>query len=121
MVEIPDQLESLFTGSIEEDDDSYRIEVPQDALDMGAISVGETYRMAILGDSRPSENQSRQEQPSVESTPTPPVDTGDIREVTIETLGDQGDRIAKIERSYILIVPGERPDDEVTVEVTKVR
>ena len=121
MVEIPDQLESLFTGSIEEDDDSYRIEVPQDALDMGAISVGETYRMAILGDSRPSENQSRQEQPSVESTPTPPVDTDDIREVTIETLGDQGNGIAKIERGYVLIDPGGRPDDEVTVEVTEVR
>lgn len=118
MVEIPDQLESLFTGSIEKDDDSYRVEVPEDALDLGTVSAGETYRVAILGDSHSSENQ---EQPSVRSTPTPPVDTGDIREVTIETLGDQGDGIAKIERGYVLIVPGARPDDEVTVEITDVR
>ena len=119
MVEIPDRLESLFTASIEEDDDSYRIEVPQDALDMGMVSTGEIYQVAILGDSQPSESQ--QEQPSVESTPTPPVSTGDVREVTIETLGDQGDGIAKIERGYVLIVPDARPDDEVTVEITQVR
>ena len=119
MIEIPDRLESLFTGSIEEDDDSYRVEVPQDALDLGTVSVGETYRVAILGDSQPSESQ--QEQPSVESEPTPPVSSGDVREVTIETLGDQGDGIAKIERGYVLIVPGARPDDEVTVEFTQVR
>ena len=119
MVEIPDRLESLFTGLIEEDDDSYRIGVPEDALDLGAVSAGETYRVAILREFQPSENH--QEQPSVGSTPTPPVDTGDIREVTIETLGDQGDGIAKIERGYVLIVPGARPDDEVTVEITDVR
>ncbi|WP_435079960.1 TRAM domain-containing protein [Halococcus sp. AFM35] len=119
MVEIPDQLESLFTGSLEENDDSYRIEVPEDALDLGTVSAGETYRVAILGDSHSSERH--QEQPSVDSTPTPPVSTGDVREVTIETLGDQGDGIAKIERGYVLIVPGARPDDEVIVEVTDVR
>ena len=119
MVEIPDRLESLFTGSIEEDDDSYRIEVPEDALDLGAVSAGETYRVVILRESQPSE--SHQEQPSVESTPTPPVSTGDVREVTIETLGDQGDGIAKIERGYVLIIPGARPEDEVTVEITDAR
>ena len=121
MVEIPDRLEYLFTATIEKDDDSYHIEVPQDALDMGTVSAGETYRTVILGNSQLSESQSQQKQPSAESTPTPPVNTGDVREVTIETLGDQGDGIAKIERGYVLIVPGARPDDEVTVEVTDVR
>ena len=121
MVEISDRLECVFSSSVVENEDSYSIEVPKEELTVGTISVGETYRVAILGDSQPNENQSRQEQPSAESTPTPPVDTGDIREVTIETLGDQGDGIAKIERGYVLIVPGGRPDDEVTVEVTEVR
>ena len=119
MVEIPDQLESLFTGSIEEDDDSYRVEVPEDALDPGTVSAGETYRVAILRESQPSENH--QEQPSVESAPTPPVSSGDVREVTIASLGEQGDGIAKVERGYVLIVPGARPDDEVTVEITNTR
>ncbi|WP_049998530.1 TRAM domain-containing protein [Halococcus sediminicola] len=121
MVDIPDRLEYLFTATIEKDDDSYHIEVPQDALDMGTVSAGETYRTVILGNSQLSESQSQQKQPSAESTLTPPVNTGDVREVTIETLGDQGDGIAKIERGYVLIVPGARPDDEVTVEVTDVR
>ena len=118
MVELPDQLECLFSASITDDNDSYSIEVPKDELNMGAISAGETYRVAIFRDSQPGESQ--QDQPSVESIPTPPVDTGDVREVTIETLGDQGDGIAKIERGYVLIVPGARPDDEMTVEVTDV-
>ena len=123
MVEIPDRLEYLFTGRVEKEDDSYRVEIPEEALDLGAVSVGETYRVVILRDSPPSERQDQghQEQSSADSTPTPPVSTGDIREVTIETLGDQGDGIAKIERGYVLIVPGGRPDDEVTVEVTEVR
>jgi len=41
--------------------------------------------------------------------------------VTIESLGDQGDGIAKIDRGYVVIVPGTRPDDEVTVEIENAR
>ena len=121
MVEIPEQLDCLFTNSVTEDDGSYRIEVPQNELDMGTVSAGETYRVVVLEETQPGEGQSQQEHPSVESTPTPPVSAGDVREVTIETLGDQGDGIAKIERGYVLIVPGARPDEEVTVEITDVR
>ena len=121
MVEIPEQLDCLFTSSVIEDDGSYRIEVPQNELDVGTVSTDETYRVVVLEETQPGESQSQQEHPSVESTPTPPVDTGDVREATIETLGDQGDGIAKIERGYVLIVPGARPEDEVSVEITDVR
>ena len=41
--------------------------------------------------------------------------------MTIESLGDQGDGIAKIDRGYVVIVPGTRPDDEVTVEIENAR
>ncbi|GAB6877777.1 TRAM domain-containing protein [Halorubrum gandharaense] len=51
----------------------------------------------------------------------PPVSEGDVRDVTIETLGDQGDGIAKIERGYVVIVPDAELGDEVTVEITSVR
>ena len=51
----------------------------------------------------------------------PPVEPGDIREVTIESLGDQGDGIAKIDHGYVVIVPGTHPDDEVTVEIEQAR
>ncbi|WP_049998844.1 TRAM domain-containing protein [Halococcus sediminicola] len=124
MVEIPDQLECLFTASVEEDEGSYSIEIPREELDMGRVSAGETYRVVILDEPQPR-SESQPAEPSataVTSSPsTPPVSSGDIREVTIETLGDQGDGIAKVERGYVLIVPEARPEDEVTVEITDVR
>jgi predicted RNA-binding protein with TRAM domain len=125
MVEIPDRLECLFSAAVEEASDSYTIEVPKDEAERGAISAGETYRVVLLennpsDESEPSHTNTAPT-PTSTSTPTPPVSTGDTREVTIETLGDQGDGIAKIERGYVLIVPGVRPDDEVTVEITQVR
>ena len=124
MVEIPDRLACLFTGSVTEADDTYSIEVPEDELDVGAITAGETYRVVILEDAAPERSDDQQD-PSSDSatsaTSKPPVSEGAIREVTIESLGDQGDGIAKTDRGYVLIVPGARPGDEVAVEITEVR
>jgi predicted RNA-binding protein with TRAM domain len=124
MVEIPDRLACLFTDSVSAEGDSYSIEVPKEELDVGAITAGETYRVMILKDSAPAGSDDQQD-PSTNSaasaTSKPPVSQGAIREVTIESLGDQGDGIAKTDRGYVLIVPGARPDDEVTVEITEVR
>jgi predicted RNA-binding protein with TRAM domain len=125
MVEIPDRLECLFTASVEEDEGSYSIEVPREALNMEQVSADETYRVVILDEAHPGRSESQQAEASataaVSSQSTPPVSSGDIREVTIESLGDQGDGIAKVERGYVLIVPGARPDEEVTVEITNTR
>lgn len=41
--------------------------------------------------------------------------------MTIETLGDQGDGIAKVERGFIVIVPGTQPGDQADVEITDVK
>jgi len=46
---------------------------------------------------------------------------GEVRTVTIEALGDQGDGIAKVERGYVLIVPGGEPGDELTVRIDEAR
>ena len=125
MVGIPDRLECLFTALVEEDGDSHSIEIPREELEMETISAGETYRVVILGDTHPIGSESQQDETPAKSMasspPSPPISTGDVREVTIETLGDQGDGIAKIQRGYVLIVPGARPDDEVIVEITDVR
>jgi predicted RNA-binding protein with TRAM domain len=124
MVEIPDRLECLFTGSVEEDEGSYSIEIPREELDVGQVSAGETYRVVILDESQSgSESQPAEASatPVASSPSTPPVSSGDVREVTIESVGDQGDGIAKVERGYVLIVPGARPSEEVTVEITDVR
>ena len=51
----------------------------------------------------------------------PPVSEGDTREVTIENIGSQGDGIARVERGFVVIVPGVDVGDELTVEITDVK
>lgn len=128
MVEIPDRLECLFSASVEQRGDTYQIEIPRGELEQGTISRGETYRVTILpSTSQDGATDAPQQAGSVapsggEHDPqTPPVSEGDIREVTIETIGDQGDGIAKVERGYVIIVPGARTGDEVTIEIEQAR
>lgn len=117
MVDIPDSLQSLFTATVEQQDGRYVVEVPRSEVEHDTITAGQTYRVAVLGASAtPSSDPS----PADEHR-TPPVEEGEQRTVTIESLGDKGDGIAKVERGYVLIVPGARPGDEVTVEVDEVR
>lgn len=134
MVELSDSLQCLFTASVEDQDDSYRVEIPGREVDLGSLSAGETYRVAILP--RPDENEA-ENVPTDPSTgpqtdtgsddfdpdepPEPPVTEGETRRVEIEALGEQGDGIAKIERGYVVIVPGTSPGDEVRVEINTVR
>ncbi|WP_193361376.1 TRAM domain-containing protein [Halococcus hamelinensis] len=125
MVEISDQLGCLFSDSIEQDGGSYRIEVPKREIDNGSIVPGETYRVAILSaeavdEERDSQSQSRSNT-SESTTQSPPVKQGDKRTLSIESIGDQGDGIAKVERGYVVIVPGARPGDEVEVEIQNAR
>ena len=88
--------------------------------------------MAIVsGTPRSDDAETRQQPDGASSSPEsdsdgptqqePPVEPGDIREVTIESLGDQGDGIAKIDHGYVVIVPETRPDGEVTVEIENAR
>lgn len=127
MVEIPDELRSMFSAEIRERDGEYVVSVPESEVSAGAIDSGAVYRVAILGGAgRSSQAPERPETPPAApreetSPPTPPVDEGDVREVTIESVGDQGDGIAKVERGYVVIVPGARPGDEPTIEIEQVR
>jgi predicted RNA-binding protein with TRAM domain len=132
VVEIPDRLECLFSTSINQQSGSYRIEVPQSELEEGTINAGETYREVIVsGTPRSDDAGTRQQPDSASSSPESdsdvstrqesPVEPGDVREVTVESLGDQGDGIARINHGYVVIVPDTRPDDEVTVEIENAR
>jgi predicted RNA-binding protein with TRAM domain len=125
MVEIPDSLRSLFTATVEERDGRYVIEVPESEIEHNATTPGETYRVAVLpAREQPSESE---ESPELSQTdrqpgpPDPPVDEGEAREVTIESVGDQGDGIAKVERGYVVIVPDAKPGDNPTVEIEQVK
>jgi predicted RNA-binding protein with TRAM domain len=129
MVEIPDQLECLFSASVDQHGDSYRIEVPRSEFEQGTVSTDEPYRVAILPktpQNDPTDAHHRDDSASpadsmAGDSQTPPVAEGDVREVTVETMGNQGDGIAKIDRGYVVIIPGTRPDDEVTIEIEQAR
>jgi len=150
MVEITDSLACLYTGRVESRGDDYVVTVPASEIEHGSVSVGETYRIAVLdraeaaddastesadggassgpaGDGTAGESSSDDGQrPTSRGAagavqPDPPVSEGEVRDVTIETLGDKGDGIAKIERGYVVIVPDAEPGEEPTVEITSVR
>ena len=118
MVEIDDSLKSLFTATVQERDGQFVVELPDREIDHGVVEPGDTYRVAVL----PSgESSAVASEPDATGPPAPPVDQGEVREVSVESLGDQGDGIAKVERGYVVIVPGTRPGDEPTVRIEDVR
>ncbi len=127
MIEISDSLRSLFSAQIEERDGSYIVDVPASEIEHDALAADETYRVAILKSESSTSKKTQEEQPqSAAQEPTPmsdgpPVDEGEVRDVTIETTGDQGDGIAKVERGYVVIVPGGQPGDEPSVEIEQVK
>lgn len=49
------------------------------------------------------------------------MEEGEVRLVTIDTLGDQGDGIAKVEQGFIVIVAETQPGDQLGVEITNVK
>jgi predicted RNA-binding protein with TRAM domain len=130
MVDIPDTIRSVFTATIESDDESYTFEVPASEVRHDAIQPGETYRIAVLEAGHTtarSDTQSADKLPDTSSTipeqgpPEPPVEEDEIREVMIETIGDQGDGIAKVDRGYVVIVPEAQPGETPTVEIEQVQ
>lgn len=128
MVEIPDTLRCLFSATLEQGDSELRLEVPHEEVECDAVTPDTTYRVAILPQplqttqpiARHSHSHSadRDDQSDAQE---PPVDEGEVRDVTIETLGDQGDGIAKVERGYVLMIPDVQPGHEVTVEIEHVQ
>ena len=126
MVQIPDSLRCLFTAEITQRDGSFVIEVPEEEIDTGEITPAEIYRIAVFPErsqarSREQPQASRQDDAQTALPQSPPVSEGETRTVTIETTGDQGDGIARVERGYVVIVPGSIPGDELTVEIQLVK
>jgi predicted RNA-binding protein with TRAM domain len=122
MTEIPESLRTLFTGRLERRGDRYVVTVPSHAVDAGDVTPGETYRVALLAQSETDEPASKEYgHAASERDDGPPVDEGEVREVTVESVGDKGDGIAKVEHGYVVIVPGARPGDSPTVRIDTVR
>jgi len=124
-MEISEELECLFSAAIEEQDGSYVIDVPERELQLGDLRQGDTYRVALVsspaqgkpGPAEQAETDSQQER----DTPEPPAEEGEIREVEIEDIGEQGDGITRVERGFVVIVPDTDESERVKIEITDVR
>jgi predicted RNA-binding protein with TRAM domain len=136
MVTIPDSLQVLFTGTIEErGDETYIIEVPRGEVEQLSFTPGETHRVALLSSpgtadqqamapTNPSSNrQSNDAHPDPDSTPAsgPPVSEGDVMGVEIVDEGDQGDGIAKVEGGYVIIIPEGNVGERLFIEIDAVK
>ena len=115
-MEISDKLLCLFSAEVEEEDDRFVVEIPRREVETGSLAAGETYRVALVAG---ADTDSTDAEPSDE--PQPPVEASEIRYVEIEDLGKQGDGIARVERGYVIIVPGGEVGERVKVEISEVK
>jgi predicted RNA-binding protein with TRAM domain len=121
-VEISDKLLCLFSATVNQEGDRYVVEVPRREVEAGDIDANGNYRVALI-ERETHEEQSDDEETSTGAPPEPqpPVDVGETRYVEIEDLGKQGDGIARVERGYVIIVPGAEVGERVKIEVTEVK
>ena len=117
-MELSDDLLCLFNAGVERTDDGFVVAVPDREVETGAVDPGDVYRVALMTRSRETDSDPSAP-PSDE--PRPPVEEGEIRYVEIEDLGKQGDGIARVERGYVIIVPGSEVGQRVKIEITKVK
>ncbi len=121
-VEISNQLLCLFSADVSADGEKYVIEVPRREIETGSVDAGETYRVALIDADVEAESAHDGGEETVPPTePQPPVEPGEIRYVEVEDIGKQGDGIARVERGYVIIVPGADVGERVKVEITEVK
>lgn len=127
-MEISDTLLALYSATLHEDEGRYVLDVPAREVNAGAVSEGEVYRVAVLEatdndtpDSTTPDRAVTIEPKSLSDGREPPVSVGETRSVTIEDIGSQGDGITRVERGYVIIVPGTSVGDEVDIQITETR
>ena len=118
-LEISDELLCLFSADVSAEEDRYVVEVPRREVETGAVEAGGTYRVALISAEIESNGDGETETPP--DQPQPPVEPGEMRYVEIEDIGKQGDGIARVERGYVIIVPGADIDERVKIEITEVK
>ncbi|WP_254829806.1 TRAM domain-containing protein [Haloglomus salinum] len=121
-MEIPDQLRCLFSAQVTEADGTYRLEIPDQEVQLGELSEGETYRVALLDAASDTGDGRATTEPAREGDhPEPPVEEGETLTVDIEDIGDQGDGITRVERGFVVIVPDTEQGERVRIEITDVQ
>ena len=101
------ELSCLFSSLVEADDESHFIMLPSQELISLDIDTNATYRVLFLPKS-PEEKSPPDESlsPSTASLSSDALVTiGDIYEVLVEDIGNEGDGIARIGPGYIIFIP----------------
>ena len=117
-MELSSDLLCLFNAEVERSEDDFVVAVPDREVETGAVDPDEVYRVALMARSREDDSPDAPSQPD---RPQPPVEEGEVRYVEIEDLGKQGDGIARVERGYVIIVPGGEVGKRVKIEITEVK
>ncbi|MBV0926397.1 TRAM domain-containing protein [Halomicroarcula limicola] len=118
-MEIPPQLQCLFSAEVEESGESFVVDVPENEIQTGDLEAGKTYRVALFAtESSPQPRSAGSQSDGVQE---PPVEEGETRRVEIEDIGEQGDGIALVERGYVVIVPDAELGERVAVEIHNVQ
>jgi len=124
-MEISEKLLCLFSADVRETDDGgFVVDVPKREVETGSLEPGETYRVALVARDEAVSTATDETDGSAshgDDGPQPPVEPGEMRYVEIEDLGKQGDGIARVERGYVIIVPGTEVGERVKIEVTEVK
>lgn len=121
-MEIPTDLLCLFSAELEgEGDETITLEVPKNEVENGPLEPGDVYRIAVLSSSPETSSQKSTQDTSPSSPDDPPVDVGEIRELEIESIGQQGDGIAKVDRGFVIVVPDVSVGDRIRAEIAQVK
>lgn len=141
MTEVPDRLLTLYSAEIDTTGDEYTITVPKREVKMGDVDPEAALQVGLFDkegksdtdpspDQEPSKNGrsgSNRRQAEVDrrakeyDNSGPPVEKGEIVEVEIESLGDKGDGIARVDKGYVIIIPDTDVGEQVSARLNKIK
>ena len=118
---LSDNLLTLFSQEVEKNGDSYVVEIPKRELELGDIREGDVYRVGVYGPARKASKDRTKAPQQTSQSKSPPVEEGEVVDVEIENMGDQGDGIARVGPGYVVIVSDTDVGERVAAKVTEVR
>ena len=123
MVQLSGDLLCLYTAEIDTSGDTYTIELPKREIEHGQLTPESPIQVAIFSTTNFTEESSSQSPAATHTdhSESPPVDEGDIVDVEIDSLGDQGDGIGRVGPGYVLIVPDTDVGERVSVRITETK
>ncbi len=120
-MEISEDLACLFSATVDEQRDSYVIEVPKAEVENRFVDPSQVYKAALLSTAAeaPVDESNSTENDTARNIDQqgPPVSVGEQRIVEIDEMGDQGDGLTRVERGFVVIVPETEVGERVRIQI----